>query len=79
MKLSALLERLKEHKIAEVESVDDSGDYIAYTLHGYLPEFPHGRRPAWYTLVVEKGQEDIPEEDIEAIKRRFWQLLRDFE
>jgi len=69
-----LLTQLKEKGIATVSEVRDFPEehYKVIILEGELPSFPHGRRKTWYPIVVMGEQEDIAEEEVEALPRHFW-------
>ena len=76
MNIDLLLRHLKPVKqisITETRSLKDG--CTVYTISTVLPEFPFGKdKHAWYTLVVEDGQTEIPKSEINAMLRHLWHL-----
>lgn len=76
MKIDLLLRHLKaidSVSITQTKSLKDG--CTIYTISTLLPEFPFGKdKHAWYPLVVEDGQTDIPTAEIEAMLRHLWHL-----
>ena len=81
MKLQTLLARLAKEKSISItlsESVP-SGPRV-FTISSVLPEFPHGKRKmVWYTLVIEVGQDVVPEVEVDALLRRLWHMSIEFD
>jgi hypothetical protein len=76
--VSELLDNLKTVKIeiAETRTLPDETKVII--LVGTMPAFPHGSRPAWYPLVLRKGQSEVTRPEAEAILRHFWHFELEF-
>ena len=79
MKLSDLLSKLKNQAGVTEERRHLADGQTVIILTGRLPAFPFGDRAhAWYTLVLEPGQDEVSPDEVEAILRRFWQAQLDF-
>jgi hypothetical protein len=78
MAVSELLDRLKKAKItvAETRKLPDETQVII--LIGTMPKFPHGERPAWYPIVLRKGQHEVDRREVEALLRHFWHFELEF-
>jgi len=76
MKLSLLLEKLRqvpEIDIHEERSLKDGSRSITFSAVLPFPKF----EPAWYSMVVQSDDEDIPHEKIEAMLRHLWMCQLD--
>jgi hypothetical protein len=72
MNINELLARLKKLKVdvdEERKLADGRRILILTSLLDFFPLAPHRR---WYSLVMEAEQEEVPEEEAEAILRHFW-------
>ena len=73
MKLSDLLSELEKIGVEiSCRKIPISGRTV-YELRTKLPSPPFREgATAWYPLVIDRGQEFVPQEEVEAIKLRLW-------
>lgn len=73
MKLSDLLSELEKIGVEiTCRKIPIKGQTV-YTLQTKLPTPPFREgATAWYPLVIDQGQEFVPQEEVEAIKLRLW-------
>lgn len=73
MKLSNLLSELEGIGVEITRRKIPISDQTAYKFRVKLPcpPFKDGAM-AWYHLIVDAGQEFVPEEEVEAIKLHLW-------
>ena len=78
MKITEVLQRLKEHGIDVGSDTTDSDGRRTVIFGCALPSFPFGAgRFRYYTLVLSQGQEDVAIEEREAMRRRLYHLTTD--
>jgi hypothetical protein len=78
MKLELLLAKLEDVKVSvDRESREDDGRRVIVltSLLDFFPLMPHRR---WYSLILESGQTDVDEREIEAILRHVWHREQDW-
>ena len=76
MKIQWLLEQLKPvSEIKTVETIHPDGTRT-YIFSSVYP-FPRVSEPAWYVIVVNPGQEEIDDREIEAMLRHLWMFQLD--
>lgn len=76
--VSELLGRLKKVKIEVAETRTLPDDTQVLIVVGTMPSFPHGERPAWYPIVLRKGQAEIERREVESLLRHFWHFELEF-
>jgi hypothetical protein len=78
MNLSSVLEQLKKHKIEVVFEETGPAGERTYVVGCALPSFPYGPgRFQYYTLTLLPGEDDVPREEREAMRRRLGHLTTD--
>lgn len=78
MAISDLLDKLNKEKITVAETRKLSDETQVIILVGKMPTFPHGERPAWYSLVLAKGVDHVARQEVEALLRHFWHFEAEF-
>lgn len=72
MKIENLRRWLARHgiEVAEDRQQADGSRVIQFVTE--LPSFPHAGRRAWYSLVLDKDQTDVSEDEIGSLLRHCW-------
>jgi len=76
MKLSLLLDKLREHSDEIQIEERISPDGRALIFYSKLP-FPFVPEPVWYVIVIEASQEDVDDREIRAMLRHLKQYQID--
>jgi len=72
MHITKLISWLSKHKINVVEDTLQADGCRVLIFSTPLPAFPFGDRHVWATLVLEPGQIDVSESEIESLIRHCW-------
>jgi hypothetical protein len=73
MKITKLIAWLKKHKINLIEDTLQPEGCRVLIFTTDLPRMPFGEdRHVWATLVIEEGQEDVSESEIDSLLRHCW-------
>jgi len=71
VKIASLLKSLEPIREIKVEERIHSDGKHVYIFSAAYP-FPHVPEPVWYPIVLNPGQEEIDDREIEAMLRHLW-------
>jgi hypothetical protein len=83
MNIEKLQRWLSRHgiEVSENRLQHDGSRVIIFVTQ--LPDFPHGGRRAWYSVILAKDEVEVAEETIDALLRHCWhgelEIPKDFE
>jgi len=72
MNIDRLLKRLRKINVFVAEQRSWPDGKRLYVLVSKLPQMPFGDENAYYTLVLEPGEDSVDREEIDTMLRRFW-------
>jgi hypothetical protein len=79
MKLDELLAKLQELKVTVDEKRVLADGRTVYLLTSFLNFFPLQPHHRFYSLVIEKDQNEVDASEVEAMLRHFWHAEAQFD
>ena len=72
MNIEKLIAWLRKHAINVVDDTRQADGSRVLIFTTELPKFPFGDRHVWCTLVIDPGQPDVSQSEIDALIRHCW-------